>query len=268
MNKRATLIAELETDAQVKPSEGVWAPVTRPPRSKKSSLVRDWVVLKHRGAFVPQWDSFWVKQSESRGFVDTLIWAARRIFSRKNAKQLLKYARRYDRDLAKGIGFLEVGCGSAATSGRIVGMWSKSRGYAIDLSVPAAKLARLRNPDLSCVVADAASLPFVQECFSLCFSSGVIEHFDRLYAHILVKESCRVTQRGGIMGIIVPWKHSPYNLLRIICGDRWPFGNEDPFAKDELKMLATQLGLSHIDIISSYGTTLTALGRRATTSRP
>ncbi len=263
MNKRATLIAELETDAQVNPLERAWGAANRPLHSKNSSLVSDSVILKPRGAFAPQWDSFWVKQSQSRGVVDTLIWVARAVFSRKNAKQLLNYASLNDSNLWEGFRFLEVGCGSASTSDRIANMWDGSRGYAIDLSFHATKLARLRNKNLNCVVADASHLPFVQNCFALCFSSGVIEHFDRQYAHFMVRESCRVTQQGCTLGIVVPWKHSPYNLLRIICGHRWPFGYEDPFSKRGLNTFAMQLGLSHIEIVSSYGTTLTALGRRA-----
>lgn len=64
------------------------------------------------------------------------------------------------------------------------------------------------------------------------------------------------------MGLIVPWKHSPYNLLRILCGGRWPFGHENPFSVGELRRFARNQSISDVEVHVSYGTTLTGIGRK------
>jgi ubiquinone/menaquinone biosynthesis C-methylase UbiE len=120
-------------------------------------------------------------------------------------------------------------------------------------------LARELKPNLRCIVADALALPFSAEEFSLAFSSGVIEHFDRSVAHQMVTEHRRVTKADDTFAVIVPWKHSPYNLLRILCGKFWPFGYENPFSKKELYKFFMKHPFREIEILSVFGTTLIAI---------
>lgn len=209
-----------------------------------------------------RWDAFWARHGAGEGFFDKLLWPTRMIFSGHHASLLLKYSDRSRAPRNPSLRVLEIGCGSATTSKFISREAADAMTFAMDLSEAAIKLARARNPDLRCVVADALALPFASDKFNLSFSSGVIEHFDRSIARRMHDEHCRVTRKGGTVGLIVPWKHSPYNLLRILCGARWPFGPENPFSIGELRRFAKNHCIEGVQVTVSYGITLTAAGRK------
>lgn len=216
----------------------------------------------HLQAETWRWDAFWAKHGAGQGFIDRILWPTRRVFSKHHAKVLLSYMLRSRPPSNPSLRVLEIGCGSATTSKFISRGAAEAKIFVVDLSEAAIKVARARNPDLRCVVADATALPFASDKFSLSFSSGVIEHFDRSVAGQLHDEHCRVTRKGGTVGLIVPWKHSPYNLLRILCGARWPFGYENPFSIGELRGFAQTDCIAGVQLTVSYGTTLTAAGRK------
>jgi FkbM family methyltransferase len=134
--------------------------------------------------------------------------------------------------------------------------------FAIDLSERAIRVARDRNPGLKCAVANAMALPFASQKFSLAFSSGVLEHFDRSIARTMLREHCRVTRFGGTVGVMVPKKRSPYNLLRTLCGKRWPFGHENPFRKRELVNFMEREAVRDLALRSVLGTTFIAMGTK------
>lgn len=208
------------------------------------------------------WNRFWDKHGNEDGLFDRLLWPIRRLFSARHAKLLMRYMHRYSAPNGKTAMVLEVGCGSAATSSIIAKTVIGTSIFGVDLSKAAIKVARARNPRFHGVVADAMDLPFAGEKFSLAFSSGVIEHFDRSIADQMHAEHCRVTRNDGTVGLIVPWKHSPYNLLRILSGSRWPFGHENPFSIRELGRFTGNHSVSGVEVKVSYGTTLTGIGRR------
>ena len=210
-----------------------------------------------------RWDAFWAKHASGQGFTDRVLWPTRRVFSRHHAKLLLSYMFRSGSPRNPSLRVLEIGCGSATTSKFISREVAEAKIFAVDLSEPAIRVARARNPNLRCVVADAIALPFASDKFSMSFSSGVIEHFDRSIAGLMHDEHCRVTRKGGTVGLIVPWKHSPYNLFRILCGARWPFGHENPFSIAELRRFAKNHSIEGVQVTVSYGTTLTAAGKMA-----
>lgn len=207
-----------------------------------------------------RWDGFWEKHGIEEGLFDKLLWPTRRLFSARHAKLLLRYMRRHSSTQQGPLRVLEVGCGSATTSSIIAETADEATIYGVDLSEAAIKVAQARNPKLHCVVADATALPFAREKFSLAFSSGVIEHFDRSIADQMHAEHCRVARNGGTVGLIVPWKHSLYNLLRIVSGDRWPFGHENPFAISELGNFTNNHSIEDVEVNVSYGATLTSVG--------
>ena len=209
-----------------------------------------------------RWDGFWERHGSGDGLFDKLLWPTRRIFSARHARLLLRYLRRHSAPHKEPLRVLEIGCGSATTSSFIAQEAAEATMFAVDLSEEAIKVARARNPYLHCVVADAIALPFAREKFSLAFSSGVIEHFDRSLANRMQVEHCRVARNGGTVGVIVPWKHSPYNLLRILSGARWPFGHENPFSIGELRRFSRNHSMSGVEVNVSYGTTLTGVGRK------
>ena len=209
-----------------------------------------------------RWDGFWERHGIEEGLFDKLLWPTRRLFSARHAKLLMRYMRRHSAIHQVPLRVLEVGCGSATTSSIIAKTAAEATIFGVDLSQAAIKVARARNPDLHCVVADATALPFAREKFSLAFSSGVIEHFDRSIADQMHAEHCRVARNGGTVGLIVPWKHSLYNLLRILSGDHWPFGHENPFSIAELGRFTRNHSIRDVEVNVSYGATLTSVGRK------
>jgi hypothetical protein len=80
----------------------------------------------------------------------------------------------------------------------------------------------------------------------------------------MVSEKIRVTRPGGWVGIVVPWQSSVYNLIvRKAFGKHWPFGDEDPFHRQELAEFMQKLGLSEIKVHVVYGSTLVGIGRKS-----
>lgn len=208
------------------------------------------------------WDAFWARHAGQGTLFDTLLWAVRSILSRQHAAQLLERCRETRAPMNPVFRVLEIGCGSAETSAAIARRSRGARNFVVDLSGQAIKLARTRNPRFHCVVADALSLPFASGQFSLSFSSGVIEHFERPIAAKMVREHCRVAKPRGAVGVIVPWRSSPYNLLRILCGRFWLFGREIPFSKGELRRFLAGQMAGDVEIVVGFGTTLLAVGNK------
>jgi len=59
----------------------------------------------------------------------------------------------------------------------------------------------------------------------------------------MVNEKIRVTRPGGVVGIVVPWQNSVYNLIvRKAFGRHWPFGQRKPFRRAELATFMGDLG--------------------------
>lgn len=208
------------------------------------------------------WENFWAHHGDGNRAFDRLVWLTRNALSVRHARILAKYSdfgnsRRY------GSGrILEVGSGSAATSKHLKVLGPNLRAFAVDLSVAALKLARARNPRIHCVVADALTLPFAHGQFSLTFSSGVLEHFDRPIAHRMQSEHSRVTELGGSVAVIVPERNTAYDLVRRACGKKWPFGKESPFSRVELRGFASENLLERLKVVGSYWITLTVVGTK------
>ena len=218
-----------------------------------------------RSAVQPQdalWEGFWRKHGDGRSPLDLALWLTRRLLARRHARMLTGYLRRMMPKDRIPLLTLEIGCGSAETSASLSRIEAGTRLYGVDRSRGAVNLARKRNPGLRCVVGDALALPFAPETFVLSFSSGVIEHFERREAARMVNEHWRVTGPRGTVAVVVPWKHSPYNLLRIMAGRHWPFGHERPFGRGELRAFIKAEPLSAVAIRSGYATTLLGLGTK------
>jgi len=157
---------------------------------------------------------------------------------------------------------IEIGCGSATTLKFIGKRLGKVRCFALDLSTQALQVAKANSSTLRCTGGNAIALPFRDKTFDLSLNVGLIEHFDRAIARDIVDEHCRVTKAGGRVAIVVPWRDSPYNLIRIVAGSRWPFGDEDPFSVIEIHDFLRQLPLSDVTVKIVYLTTLLAVGTK------
>ena len=204
------------------------------------------------------WDSFWADHASSENVFHFLLWRIRFLFSRAYATRIFKYmGKNPDASL------LEVGCGSARTLHYLNDFLGGSYCFGLDLSPIAIKLLQSISPTFHAAVGSAFELPLVDGKFDASFSIGLLEHFTREQAAQMVNEKIRVTRPSGVVGIMVPWQNSVYNLIvRKAFGRHWPFGNENPFRRAELATFMETLGLQDVKTHVIYGSTLLGIGRK------
>jgi SAM-dependent methyltransferase len=204
------------------------------------------------------WDSFWATHANSESVFHYVLWRIRFLFSRAYAGKLYRYMGKKANP-----NILEVGCGSARTLHYLDVFMGGSRAFALDLSPIAIKIVQNISPAFHAGVASAFDLPLVANEFDASFSIGLIEHFTRKQAAQMVNEKIRVTRPGGVVGIVVPWQNSVYNLIvRKAFGRHWPFGHENPFRRAELATFMETLGLKDVKIHVIYGSVLIGIGRK------
>lgn len=204
------------------------------------------------------WDSFWAIHATREDLFHKLLWRIRFLFCSKYAQLIARYT-----DRLASAKLLEVGSGSARTLHYLETHYGNSTCYALDLSSPAIRLVREISPEFHAGVANAFNLPLSPDDFDVCFSIGLIEHFTRDEAAQMVNEKIRVTRPGGTVGIVVPWQSSVYNLIiRKAFGRHWPFGDENPFRRNELEKFMGKLELMDIEIHVIYGSSLLGIGRK------
>lgn len=205
------------------------------------------------------WDSFWAEHASSDTLFHQLLWRIRFVFSHTYARVL------FNRSLpspSQGR-ILEVGCGSARTLHYLGQRLPQFQCYAFDLSPDALKVVRQISPTFRPTISDAGHIPLANHSCTVSFSIGLIEHFDRATAAHMVREMGRVTETGGVVAVMVPWRTSFYNLIRLAFGKRWPFGHENPFRRGELARFMTDQGLEHVRVHVIFGSTLLAIGQAA-----
>jgi SAM-dependent methyltransferase len=79
--------------------------------------------------------------------------------------------------------------------------------------------ANLKKNPGNKVLAKAEKLPFTEDSFNCVWSCAVLEHVKTNY----IPEAIRVTKPGGVIFILTPNKHSPYDPLKRLLGygDWW-----------------------------------------------
>lgn len=204
------------------------------------------------------WDSFWGDHASSENMFHWMIWRIRFLFSHAYAAKIFKYMGKKTNPH-----LLEVGCGSARTLHYLDVMHGGGSCLGLDLSIIALRLLRSINPTYYVGVGSAFELPVVENLYDASFSIGLIEHFTREQAAQMVNEKIRVTRPSGVVGIMVPWQSSVYNLIvRKAFGRHWPFGHENPFRRTELVTFMETLGLQDVKVSVIYGSTLLGVGRK------
>jgi len=202
------------------------------------------------------WDSFWANHASSDNLYHRLLWLVRFLFSSAYAHRIARVS-----GTLKSARLLEIGCGSARTLHYLDGRYIDSSCFALDLSLKAIQLVHQISPNFHSTIGNAFYLPLIDSYFDVLFSIGLIEHFSRQQAFEIMQEKIRVTRTGGLVGVVVPWKSSIYNLIvRKAFGRHWPFGEENPFRRKELANFLESLGLQDIQIIVIFGTTLIGIG--------
>jgi SAM-dependent methyltransferase len=224
--------------------------------------------MSHHSSLPNLWDSFWAEHATSDKLFHRLLWRIRFLFSHAYARRL--HDTPHHSSMTR---LLEVGCGSARTLHYLHAMQSQSASshgdicYAMDLSPAALDIVRQISPDFIRLVGDAQRIPLANDFFHVTFSIGLIEHFSRDVAALMVREQVRVTAANGLVAVMVPWQSSLYNLIRKVFGARWPFGHEQPFRRYELTRFMKSQGLCDVQIHIIYGSTLLAIGRKLAASR-
>ncbi len=210
------------------------------------------------------WDSFWAEHASSETLFHRLLWRIRFLFSQAYARVL------FHRPLpAPNQGrILEVGCGSARTLHYLGQRLPQHQCYAFDLSPDALNVVRQISPTFRSAISDAGHIPLSNGSCTVAFSIGLIEHFDRATAAQMVREMARVTEAGGVVAVMVPWRTSFYNLIRLAFGRRWPFGHENPFRRGELMRFMAEQNLQQVSVHVIFGSTLLAIGQAAPAPRP
>jgi SAM-dependent methyltransferase len=204
------------------------------------------------------WDSFWATHASSEDVFHYLLWRIRFLFSKAYASKIFGYMGK-----VSDANILEVGCGSARTLHYLNDYLGGSACFGFDLSPIAIQIVKKISPDFHAGVASAFDLPLAANKFNASFSIGLIEHFTREQAAQMVSEKVRVTLPGGVVGIVVPWKSSVYNLIvRKAFGRHWPFGDENPFRRKELADFMEALKLKDVKIHVIYGSALIGIGRK------
>jgi ubiquinone/menaquinone biosynthesis C-methylase UbiE len=204
------------------------------------------------------WDPFWAIHASKNDFFHRFLWLVRFLFSSAYAKRIARVSGKLNS--AK---LLEIGCGSARTLHYLDQTYQSCQCFALDLSPQAIRLVRSINPLFNSAIANAFSLPFESNQVDAAFSIGLIEHFTREQAGQIVNEKIRVTKPGGLVAVMVPWQSSVYNLIvRKAFGRHWPFGDENPFHRQELVLFMERSGLAEIEIHVIYATTLLGIGRK------
>lgn len=202
------------------------------------------------------WDSFWAEHASSDQLFHRLLWRIRFLFSHAYARALYRMPRPTDAGR-----IVEVGCGSARTLHYLAVRLPHSLCFAFDLSPAALKVVRQISPGFHPAISDASRIPLANHSCTVAFSIGLIEHFDRDTAADMVRDMARVIEPGGVVAVMVPWRSSFYNLIRIVFGRFWPFGHENPFRRGELIRLMRAQGLRDVRLHIIYFSTLLAIGR-------
>lgn len=203
------------------------------------------------------WDSFWAEHASSDRLFHRLLWRIRFLFSHAYARALYQMPR----PAPNAARILEVGCGSARTLHYLGARLPDYRGYAFDLSPDALRVVKQISPNFRATISEASRIPLANASCTLAFSIGLIEHFDRPTAAEMVRDMARVTEPGGVVAVMVPWRSSLYNLIRIVFGQYWPFGAENPFRRGELVRLMRAQGLRDVRLHIIYFSTLLVIGR-------
>ena len=125
-----------------------------------------------------------------------------------------RYMGRYSRllsgqlaDLAsirRGQRVLDVGCGTGALTGELVGRLGPSAVAAVDPSEPFVAATRARNPGVDVRQAPAERLPFADNAFDAALAQLVVHFMKDPVAGIT--EMARVTRRDGVVAACV-WDH-------------------------------------------------------------
>ena len=185
------------------------------------------------------WESFWQDKKD----IDEVYSNSDRIL-----RNLLAVT-----DL-RGKKILEIGAGTGRDSFPLV----KHGAEVVQLDYSPQSLRILKNlaleqhVEVTILGGDAFSLPFRDETFDIVFHQGLLEHFRKPRAELLLRENVRVLKKGGFFLVDVPQRYHAYTLAKhvLMAFDKWFAGWERSFSIRELRRIVQAQGLTPVH---SYG---------------
>lgn len=149
---------------------------------------------------------------------------------------------------------LEIGAGTGRDSFQLVQHGAKvvQLDYAEGSLRILKKLADEAGMPVHVLGGDGFRLPFRDGTFDVVFHQGLLEHFRKAQADILLQENVRVLKKGGLLLVDVPQRYHVYTLVKhiLIAAGKWFAGWERSFSVGELSAVFSRLGLTPV---FSYG---------------
>jgi cyclopropane fatty-acyl-phospholipid synthase-like methyltransferase len=144
---------------------------------------------------VDRWRNFWSEQNSPLHRYNNEKWY--RLYA-KEINLLIEIAE-YD-----GGPVLETGCGSGSLYKYL--SINKDEYVGVDLSERMLEVFRSSHQGVSLICSDGSSYSSTEQ-YSLIFSNGVIQYFDRRMLANYIKNSLNMLKQGGILLIVnIPWK--------------------------------------------------------------
>lgn len=137
---------------------------------------------------------------------------------------------------AEGKKFLEVGAGSGRHGLKFALDYPTLEVVLTDLSVDGVleKIAELKLNNAHAEVADATKLQYADNTFDIVFSDAAIQYMNQFEQAIA--EMVRVLKPGGVLLLsVINWWNLPHLLDKKMMGEKYPWGTEKSFTKNEIK---------------------------------
>jgi ubiquinone/menaquinone biosynthesis C-methylase UbiE len=187
------------------------------------------------------WESFWQDKKD----IDEVYSNADRIL-----RNLLAVT-----DL-RGKKILEIGAGTGRDSFPLV----QHGAEVVQLDYSPQSLRILKNlaleqhVEVTILGGDAFSLPFRDETFDIVFHQGLLEHFRKPRAELLLQENVRVLKKGGFLLVDVPQRYHAYTLAKhvLMALDKWFAGWERSFSMTELRRIVQAQGLTTVHLYGEW----------------
>jgi Methylase involved in ubiquinone/menaquinone biosynthesis len=150
----------------------------------------------------------------------------------------------------KGKRILEVGAGTGRDSFGMVQVGASV--VMIDYSMNSLRiirdLATEEQINVYAVGGNAFALPFYDETFDIVFHQGLLEHFRKKEAELLIRENVRVLKKGGLLLVDVPQRYHIYTIMKhiLIAMNKWFAGWEREFSIGELEGFLRSIGLQPV----------------------
>lgn len=191
------------------------------------------------------WDLLWSKCSSAKRDIFVLLTEENGIRWKRIEKIILSEFGKF-----QGLGIIEIGAGQGTNAALMA-----KRGATVtvlDYSEQAIKRAKeffsANGLSANFLKLDALSLPpNLLGKFDISMSFGLAEHFKGFDRIRINRAHFDLLRKGGIAFISVPNRNNlPYRISKFIeeSTGKWPFGEEIPYSRGELRSVCHQLGIT------------------------